>query len=298
MKYVLCWCCLCIITSTLYAQEDVLRPNGRTTSSVGSAADKTGDGSSSSNKGKTTFALGIEGGIGFNFFSQTLMAGTPQDQINTFSQGNGIGGFGAIVADIGFSDMIGIQPRIGYQVMNFSRKGTYKLDCPDQSGFGTDTVATIDYSDDNTGFEYYTFGLSIRVTPVKNFMVLLGPTFHFRNAGSTPTVSGTATIASPDHCWFYDQIPDGIRDSSKTSSFTQQIDNTNNFRAGLDISVAYKIDLNKSWALVPRAGFQYMFTKPAENQTQKDFLGNDITVASDRVLNTLQVGIGLWYYFN
>jgi len=293
MKYVLCWCFLCVITSTLYAQEDVLRPNGRTTSSVGSAADKTDNGSTSSNKGKTPFAIGIEGGIGFNFFGQTLMTGTPQDQINTFGKGNGIGGFGAIVADIGVSDMIGIQPRIGYQVMNFSRNGTYQLDCPDQSGMGTDTVASIDYSDDNTGFEYYTFGLSIRVTPVKNFMVLLGPTFHFRNSGSAPTVSGSGTITSPEHCWFYDQIPDGIRDSSKTSTFTDDVPNVNDFRAGLDISVAYKFELNKSWALVPRAGFQYMFTKVAKDQVE-----NNITFASDRVLNTLQLGVGLWYYFN
>lgn len=61
----------------------------------------------------------------------------------------------------------------------------------------------------------------------------------------------------------------------------------------MDISVAYKIDLDKSWALVPRAGFQYMFTNVAENQVE-----NNITFASDRVLNTLQLGVGLWYYFN
>lgn len=231
MKYVLCWCCLCLITSTLYSQEDVLRPNGRTSTSVGSAADKSDGASSSSKSGRTPFAIGIEGGIGFNFFSQTLQAGTPQDQINTFGKGNGIGGFGALVADIGISDIVGIQSRIGYQVMNFSRSGTYQLDCPDQSGLGTDTVANIDYEDDNTGFEYYTLGLSIRVTPIKNFMIMLGPTFHFRNAGSSPTVTGTGTITSPDHCWFYDVIPGGARDSSKTSTITDGIPNVNSFRA-------------------------------------------------------------------
>lgn len=282
----------------MYSQEDVLRPNGRTSSAVGSKSADGGATSSSTKKSNgLTFALGVEGGIGLNFFSQTMQAGTPQDQIDVFSKGSGLGGFGALVADIGLSDMFGIQPRIGYQATNFSRDGSYQVDCPDRSGFGLDTVATISYDDDTKNLSFYTVGLSLRFSPIKKLMILAGPTFHFRNQGSTPTIDATGTITSPDRCWFY-SVENGITDSSKTSTASSELTGINNFRVGLDLGIAYKFDLNSHWALVPRIGYQLMFTKIAEDEKVQDAFGNVTDVLTNRKLSTLQFGLGLWYYFN
>ena len=124
MKVLIVWCCAMITAPFLFAQEDVLRPNGRTQTSIGAQSGSANAVSSSGRSG--VFALGLEGGLGVNFFSQSLpnvLNGNPEQFRNVLGSGNGLGGYIAGIIDYGISDNIGLQLRLGYQSGSFSNNG-------------------------------------------------------------------------------------------------------------------------------------------------------------------------------
>ncbi len=138
MKVLILWCCAMMAAPLLTAQEDVLRPNGRTQTSVGAQSGVASASASSGHSG--VFALGLEAGLGVNFFSQTLNESALDSRlVPIYKSANGLGGFINAVIDYSLSPSIGLQGRFGYQSKNVTFSGTYLEDCKDVFG----TVAAL-----------------------------------------------------------------------------------------------------------------------------------------------------------
>lgn len=297
MKVLIVWCCAMITAPFLFAQEDVLRPNGRTQTSIGAQSGVASASSSSGHSG--VFALGLEGGLGVNFFSQSLNEPLLDARlVPIFKSANGLGGFINAVIDYSLSPSIGLQGRLGYQSKNVKFSGTYLEDCKDVFGTFIEQT-TIDYQQNSSGLNYYNIGLSLRVNATDNLMFLIGPTINIINNTSSVSSETKQTIVNSENCWFYTTNPVTFtRDSSKTLTTTTNVSGANATRVGIDISAAYKIPLNQNWAFIPRIGFQYFLTPAFENETFQDLNGNQVILAQDRALHSLQFGVGLLYYFH
>ena len=297
MKVLILWCCAMMAAPFLAAQEDVLRPNGRTQTSVGAQSGVASASSSSGHSG--VFALGLEAGLGVNFFSQTLNESALDPRlVPIFKSANGLGGFINAVIDYSLSPSIGLQGRFGYQSKNVTFSGTYLENCTDVFGTFIEQT-TIDYQQKSSGLNYYNLGLSLRVNATENLMFLIGPTINIINNSAAVSSETKQTIVNSENCWFYTTDPVTlVRDSSKTVTTTTNINGANTTRFGIDISAAYKIPLTHNWAFIPRVGFQYFVTPAFENETFQDQNGNQIILAQDRALHSLQFGVGLLYYFH
>jgi hypothetical protein len=139
------------------------------------------------------------------------------------------------------------------------------------------------------GIQVYLFS-EMRPTPELSFT--FGPILQVL-VGQTPEISLSQTIISPDFMYFVQgaELVKTVTNSAEFTGFTKT-------RLGLDIAASYKVNLSHSWALLPRMGFQYILTKMAENGTTQDQNGNQIILAEDRALHSLQFGVGLLYYFH
>ena len=177
MKVLILWCCAMMAAPFLAAQEDVLRPNGRTQTSVGAQSGVASASSSSGHSG--VFALGLEAGLGVNFFSKTLNESALDPRlVPIFKSANGLGGFINAVIDYSLSPSIGLQGRFGYQSKNVTFSGTYLENCTDVFGTFIEQT-TIDYQQKSSGLNYYNLGLSLRVNATENLMFLIVIIFVF-----------------------------------------------------------------------------------------------------------------------
>ncbi len=293
MKVLILWCCAMMAAPLLTAQEDVLRPNGRTQTSVGAQSGIASASASSGHSG--VFALGLEAGLGVNFFSQNLpnvLNGNAEQYRAVNGSANGLGGYIAGILDYGISDNIGLQLRLGYQSGSFSNEGD--IDSIIGTYQATQQLVSTKQNWDwkVTNVSYFTTGLNVRVNATPELSFTFGPILQVL-VGQTPEISLSQTIISPDFMYFVQgtELVKTVTNSAEFTGFTKT-------RLGLDIAASYKVNLSHSWALLPRMGFQYILTKMAENGTTQDQNGNQILVAENRALNTLQFGVGLLYYFH
>lgn len=293
MKMLIVWCCAMITAPFLFAQEDVLRPNGRTQTSIGAQSGSANAVSSSGRSG--VFALGLEGGLGVNFFSQSLpnvLNGNAEQFRNVLGSGNGLGGYIAGIVDYGISDNIGLQLRLGYQSGSFSNNG--EIDSILGLYTATQQIVSTKQNWDwkVTNVSYFTTELNVRINATPELSFTVGPILQVL-VGQTPENSITQTIVSPDFMYFVQgtELVKTVTSSGEFTGFTST-------RLGVDIAASYKVNLAKSWALIPRLGFQYMITKMANNETAQGIGGNEILLAENRSLHTLQLGVGLLYYFH
>ena len=295
MKVLIVWCCAMITAPFLFAQEDVLRPNGRTQTSIGAQSGSANASLSTSSGNYGVFSLGLEGGLGVNFFSQSLpnvLNGNPEQFRNVLGSGNGLGGYIAGIIDYGISDNIGLQLRLGYQSGSFSNNG--EIDSILGLYTATQQIVSTKQNWDwkVTNVSYFTTELNVRINATPELSFTFGPILQVL-VGQTPENSITQTIVTPDFMYFV-QGTESVKRVTSTGEFT----GFTSARLGVDIAASYKVNLAKAWALIPRLGFQYMITKMANNETAQGIGGNEILLAENRALHTLQVGVGLMYYFH
>lgn len=293
MKVLILWCCAMMAAPFLTAQEDVLRPNGRTQTSVGAQSGIASASSSSGHSG--VFALGLEAGLGVNFFSQNIpnvLYGNAEQFRKVYDSGNGLGVYIAGIVDYGLSDNIGLQLRLGYQSGSFSNKGD--IDSILYFFPNTQQLVSTKRNEDwkVTNVSYFTSGLNLRIDATPELSFTFGPLLQVL-VGNTPVNTITQSILSPEEIFFIQgtELVKTITNSAEFTGFTST-------RLGVDIAATYKVNLMKSWALIPRIGFQYMVTKMAENLVAQDVNGNQVILAQDRALHSLQFGVGLLYYFH
>lgn len=282
-----------VLPFSLHAQdEDVLHPRG---------GGKMGSGSSSSSS--TPIILGIEGGINYNMFSQTMSGLVPDSRFAVFESGSGISPFFGAFVDIGLTNNLGLQIKFAYDKKDFGNTKDAIRTCeyfdPILGPQVTNTNVTGEYTNSITYIDI-TPQLRWNITP--EFFILVGPTAHIKAGNASQTF--TETISSNGECYYNVGQPT----QSKTFQINSDSVAVTSTRFGAQIDIGYKIPLTSSIFLVPKAGIQYMFTKLAEDEAGFDdskavsdptsptgYKGLSPLTATDKMLHSLQFSLGLWF---
>jgi len=264
--------------------EDVLRPRGSNSSNA-----RRGSSSSSSS---TPIIFGIEAGLNFNMFSQTMSGFLPDSRFAMLASGNGISPLVGAFVDIEVAHNLGLQIKLAYDQKKFGSTGDAIMDCP---ALGTGAIVDANITGENTSTITYidlTPQLRWNITP--ELFLLVGPTAHFQLGNATGTFSETVTSAGD--CYFNAGKPN----QSKTSTVTIDSLGTIAPRFGAQIDLGYKFILSPSMFLVPKVGYQYMFTKFADDVSSFDnsrepSIGLVPVTLTNKTLHSLQFTLGLWF---
>lgn len=288
--YVILAFALCIANGQAQ-DEDVLRPNGRS----GSSDSRDGD-----SRQSTRFIIGPEIGMNLNLFSSTVTGGANRSQLNVFSSGLGVSMFAGLYVEVGINRQFGIGARMLYDMKRIGNTmDSALIDCTIPptgatiNGFTAITVPVqVKY---DQSISYFTLNPLLRWSPSEEVIVHLGPVIQF--AVSNVTGTFTRTIAETELCRFNP----GLANESNVDIF--QVNDTASVRTrfGLDVGVGYRLALAPSIALVPRIGYQFMFSPYGENVEGTDGsqqLSSGTSPAftqTDLKLTSLQASIALWF---
>lgn len=281
-----------LVTGATYAQdEDVLRPHG---------GGKMGGRSSNASSSSTPIMLGIEAGINYNMFSQTMNGLVPDSRFAVLGSGTGISPFVGAFIDIGLTDKLGLQVKLAYDQKKFGNIKDGIRNCAvDDPIFGFKVVDAQITGEFTNTITYIDLTPQIRWNVTPEFFVLVGPTAHFKIGNASQTF--TETIKTPGDCYYGLGTPN----QSKTLQINSDSVTVNSSRLGAQIDLGYKIPLSSSIFLVPKVGFQYMFTKLVDNEVGFDdskridnpppTTGIVPITLTDRALHSLQFSLGLWF---
>ena len=272
-----------LISWSAAAQEDVLRPNGRpegVTTSSGSSG------------GGLPFILGLEAGANFNFFSQTIEGTWDESPYNVYGDGFGVTPLFGIYADIGISESIGIGVRLLYDMKSFgASQNEALLDCFIENQGYTVVPVSIEYTE---SISYLTINPVLRWQATPEFFVHIGPVIQIAVDSLTNTT--TYTVDESETCRFFYGTPQ--ESTTLTTEGSAEADPSTRF--GLDLGLGYRIALSSTIDLVPRLGYQLMFTPYAQDiEFLDDSRANTIDFAqasaTSPMLNSLQLSVALWF---
>ncbi|KXK52383.1 MAG: outer membrane beta-barrel protein [Chlorobi bacterium] len=272
-RYSLSLLMLAAVVLPLQAQEDVLYPYPSKASA---------------------YLLGIEVGPNFSLFSQDI-ALSPIDNRTSpnraLESGNGLGFFGSLMAEVPLTDKIGLQGKVGLDYKRFAMDGSGIADCPDNLQNPFDTVA-MDV-DQTVSTLYFTSGLFLRFDVANDLFITAGPVLH--RWSKSANISTGLEITSPGTCVF--------TANGQKSIETEATDETsfNESRLGLEAGVGMRFTIGENLWLTPALRFQFMLDPLAPDGIGgvDDFRRNTLGLLNmnftDRALNALQLGIGVWW---
>ena len=277
---------LCIaMTTTSKADEDVLRPEGRSESYSNS--------SSSSKK----FALGVEGGLTYNMYSADLnwtsdANGNPttaNSYLNAYEDMNGISGHFGFFIDYSYDDMIGFQLKFLNNWSNVSGSSTGITDFYDSFGnyLGTEVV---DYDIKATS-TYFNVEPSLRINANDNLYFLIGPSFNFGYGQQEQTVNA---VKEETNIVFINPSDDrGFESESvQTDDFTDS-------RTALNLAVGYKFEIDENIYIAPQITYSYDLTDyetvEAQNLEQAGTEGLKTLSLENQSFNQLRFSLAVWF---
>ncbi len=280
---------VCLSLTASAQDEDVLRPRGSNSSNA-----RRGSSSSSSS---TPIIFGIEAGVNYNMFSQTMSGLVPDSRFALNQSGSGISPFVGAFVDIEVARNLGVQIKLAYDQKKFSNSKDAIRDCGvvDQlTGITTVVDANITGEYTNT-ISYIDLTPQLRWNITPELVFLIGPTAHFQLGNGSGTY--TETVSSDGQCFYNPGTPQ----QSKTITATVDSLATIAPRFGIQLDLGYKIPLSNSISLVPKVGYQYMFTKIANDGILQDDskalstgVSPDVSI-TDITLHSLQFTLGLWF---
>lgn len=263
------------------ADEDVLRPNGVKVFSDGGAYEPAGE--------RLPITIGIEGGINYNMFSQSISwsSPVPQSVYNTYSTGDGFSPFIGAFVDFPLSQKIGLQFKLSYDKKAFSNDYTCIMDGTNTfTGLREDVTVLNKYESD---FSYIGVNLSLRYDITNELVCYLGPTLLVPNGDYIQT--STATVLTKDFYW---DVP--TQQTVRVQKDTAKNEST---RLGLELGLGYKIKLSPNIFLVPQVRYQYMLSKFSDDEIGLDMTrilyGTPALEAKDKKLNSLQIALALCF---
>lgn len=288
------WSCLIIAfivgCVALPAQEDVLRPKGRP-GAVESGKRK-------SNSKGPTWRLGLEAGINYSMASRDITGPIATSPFLAFSSGSGISPLFGIYAEVELSSSIAIGARVLYDMKSFGNTKTdATLDCIVIDEYGS--IVNASTANINTEYtstiNYVTINPLIRWSVADRFFVHLGPVLQV--AASDIQTEVTNTMDADEICRFDLGLP--TESTQRTGRDTVAADPS--FRVGLDLGIGYRIALSKTIDLVPRVGYQFMFTPYGKEETGIDGTNAIMSpperpyTATAPTLHSLQASLSLWF---
>jgi hypothetical protein len=270
-----------IAGAVVYADEDVLRPKGRTEQAPTVMPEGIV---------RSPWALGIELGGTLSLFGQDITLYQSPDYQTNLTSGSGLGPLVNLAIDYALTDNVGLQARLGFDQKNFSSTGYLDAPCEQPPGSGYYTPARINRTSSQT-INYWTGGLALRYRFEQNWILVGGFTYH---STSSASFSQTDTIISPG-CQFYNDIgiPEG---QTKKTSGT----NTSVFEAhrwSFDLSIGYRIPISENIVFLPRLGFQAFGTQlaPDDQTSGVHPVVGQLYGLTNRRLHALMLALGLWF---
>jgi hypothetical protein len=272
--------------------EDVLRPHGN--KAIGNS--KVQQNAKSISTSKSSIIIGVEGGLNFNMFSQTMNGLTPNSRFAVFESGTGLSPFFGVFIDYEISNNLGFQFKLAYDNKKYSNTNDAIRDCQvvDQSN-GSISIADAQVTGNYTNsVSYLDLTPQLRWDATPELFILIGPTIHLQLGKST--LEFEENISSLGECYYNY----GTVNQSKTSKLSFESDATVPTRFGTQIDIGYKYPISKNILLVPKIGLQYMFSKldadkKASDDTKLYTTGIVPFTAINKSLNSLQFSIGIWF---
>lgn len=272
--------------------EDVLRPHGN----KANGNSKVQQNAKSISTSKSSIIIGLEGGLNFNMFSQTMNGLTPNSRFAVFESGSGVSPFFGAFIDYGITNNIGIQFKLAYDNKKYGNSKDAIRDCQvvDQSN-GTVNIVDAQVTGNYTNsISYLDITPQLRWDATPELFVLIGPTIHLQIGKSS--LEFEENISSLGECYYNY----GTVNQSKTTKISLESDATVSTRIGTQIDVGYKLPISKNILLVPKIGFQYMFSKSDVDETASDDTKLYTTgivpfTAINKSLNSFQFSIGIWF---
>ncbi len=258
-----------LVTLTATAQEDVLHPHG-----------KKGAYMETESRRYAPFSLGIELGANYNMFSQDHSwtpnyTNTVWDAVKT---ADGFSPYVSAFVDVPLNEKWGLQGKVTFDWKHFenSSNGIY---------------SNIEYFGDITHYDakYTTkadmlnidLSLLLRYNFTREFFISAGPIVLFSAGDLTNTWSQTVYYAPNEY-----QSTGNLEEKYSPKT-----------RIGLEAGLGYKFSLSKNLWLVPQVHFQWVPTLLLEDAKNIPW-GPYIHNYENRKLNSLQLGLGLWFDFN
>lgn len=292
-------CCFLVLLHTgAVCQEDVLRPYGRGRSTPLSAAPNEVVPQRSPDGPGLILRGGIEGGLGVNLYSKSIEGILPTSPLSMISSGMGVSPMFGVYAELEISPTVSVGLRMIADQKNVSgSKSGLLQDCVINDAYGNPlqvTVATLT-GDFTQTITFFTFTPVVRVDLMDHLFAQVGPTIHLPTGNLKGTT--TLTIDPDDQCSFNFGQPN----QSKVSTSEGEDPNIPAMRIGLDAALGYRIAIGDGLELVPRLGFQMMFTALDQESTGVDST-RELTdppvrdyIARAASLNSLQASIALWF---
>jgi hypothetical protein len=267
-----------LISLTAYAQEDVLRPEGK----------PGGYENIDYNFRRPAFTIGGEIGANFNLFSSQISWDPALDNspMQAYTDGSGFSPYFSIMLDVPFSQKYGLQIKLAGDMKTFGNSYTGVADCRDDfTQELTDVNEKLKYS--VTG-SYLGFSVLFRMNLSPEFVLLAGPVYQMPMGNFEQEV--TVSIVNSD-CTF----PDGTQVVNVTDDLADI-----NSRIGLEIGAGYRIMLAPKTWMVPQIIFQYMLTKFEADEETTDLtreysIGASDVVMADKMLQSLRFSLGFWF---
>jgi hypothetical protein len=263
------------------AQEDVLRPKGKKSSTIKNADE--------SRPRHTKVTLGFEPGLNINFFSQDVswvhnLSNSPLSNTawDGTKSGTGLSPFLAFLVDFPLSDSWGLQVKLTTDYKSFSNDKTGTL----TDGNPLDAAYLQVF---NGEYSYNANLLS------ENVSLLLRYNFTSRWFGLFG-VCAMFPLSDIDYHWTQKHTEGNI---TYTDWNDIDVKWTQKTRVGLEAGVGVKIPLsNKIW-LVPQARLQIVPTPVIDDHVGYVINSNDLilyTVSySNIVVHSIQLGLGFWF---
>ena len=236
--------------------------------------------------------FGIEAGINYNMFSQTLSweSEVPQSIFNVFKSASGISPYFAVAADFPINGQMGIQAKIAYDGRSYSNTYTGVAEYYD--------FVNLVYLDGDEEQKLEITGADISISALfrynfaRNLVLTVGPMISLPAGDYTQKLTQTSLSEGR---YFYDEEGNAYKVNVRTDKITDI-----KTRFGLDLGLGYKIPLSSSMTLIPQVRFNFMLSKITDDQTVVDNsravqYGEPFLHATDAKLQTLKFGIGLWF---
>ena len=284
-----------------YAQEDVLRPNGRerTTPDVINTAAEYGDaGPGPAGIPGPVIRVGVEAGMNYSMASRTVDGIVETSPLVITRTGSGVSPLYGIFAEFELSPSValGLRMMMDPKRVSSSRDGILQ-DCVVLDEYGVPQQVSVsrmrgEFKQSQT---FITLAPNVRVSITDRLFAHVGPTVQI----PVDHIQGTVTyvIDEADPCVFNFGQPD----ASKTQTIDAESSDHPSMRLGLDAALGYRLPLSENIDLVPRLGFQLMFT-PFDNPTSGEDASRELTdpparayTASGASLNALQASVSLWF---
>jgi hypothetical protein len=265
----------------LIAQEDVLRPKNKYAETD----------ESRSTKRRIPLCIDIEGGVNYNFFTQqSNWISNPHGTVyDGLSSAEGISPNFGVLMDFSFSNILGFQFRMSYDKKFVSKSMAGSDYSYDLNSHRVDLTASLTAN-------YFSFTPLLRINLVQDLFLTVGPSFHILLGGIETKWSPKSIDGTPlSNFQFWNIIGFTGNASSGEITLNRSNDNPishNTVRYCLETGIGYKLNVLEHLAVVPQARLQ-LFANPVTT----DITLPGIEISTNRMLNSLQFQLGLWYCF-